>query len=95
MLGFWKDHDVMICPVSATPAVKHGEAAAASAFPMFSYTFTYNMTGWPGVTVRAGASPEGLPIGVQVVAPPGREDTALAVAKFVEARHAGYQRPPI
>ena len=69
MLGFFKDYDVILCP--------------ACAFPAFSYTFTYNMTGWPGAVVRAGISAEGLPIGVQLVAHPGREDVALAVAKFV------------
>lgn len=95
MLSFLKDYDVILCPVCASPALPHGEAAAASAFPIFSYTMTYNLTGWPGAVVRAGTSPEGLPIGVQVVARPGREDVALAVAKFVEAGHGGYQRPTL
>jgi amidase len=47
----------------------------------FSYTMSYNLTGWPSVVVRGGTSPEGLPIGVQVVARPWREDVALALAK--------------
>ncbi len=94
MLGFFKDYDVILCPACATPALPHGQAGADAAFPGFSYTFTYNMTGWPGATVRAGTSAEGLPIGVQLVAHPGREDVALAVAKFIESAHGGYQRPP-
>jgi amidase len=62
---------------------------------MFSYTYTYNLTGWPGAVVRAGTSPEGLPIGVQIVARPGREDVALAVAKIVESSRPAFPRPPI
>ena len=38
----------------------------------------YNTTGWPGVVVRVGTSSEGLPIGIQVVFRPWREDVALA-----------------
>ena len=58
----------------------HGGLAA------FGYTLAHNLTGWPAAVVRAGTSPEGLPIGVQVVAPPWREDVALAVAGALEAR---------
>jgi amidase len=41
---------------------------------------TCNVTGWPGEVVRAGTTADGLPIGVQSVDHPGREDVALAVA---------------
>ena len=54
------------CPVCAYPAMHHG--TSFEKFPAFSYTMTYNLTGWPAAVVRAGTSPEGLPIGVQVVA---------------------------
>jgi amidase len=49
------------------------------------------MTGWPGTVVRGGTSPEGLPIGVQVLAAPSREDRTLAVAKFLEGELGGFQ----
>jgi amidase len=55
----------------------------------------YNLTGWPGVVVRGGTSPEGLPIGVQLVARPWREDVALAVAQYLEEALGGWQRPPL
>ena len=48
----------------------------------FAYTYSYSLTGWPAAVVRCGTSPEGLPIGVQIVAPPWREDVALAFAKY-------------
>ena len=45
--------------------------------------------------VRAGTSPDGLPIGVQVVARPWREDVSLAVAQYLEGALGGWQRPPM
>jgi amidase len=51
----------------------------------------YNLTGWPAAVVRAGTSPEGLPIGVQIVAPPWREDVVLAVAGSIETAFGGWQ----
>ena len=51
----------------------------------FRYTVAFNLTGWPSVVICVGRSAEGLPIGVQVVAPPWRDDVALAVAGYLEA----------
>ncbi|MGD9381833.1 MAG: amidase [Candidatus Thorarchaeota archaeon] len=93
MLSFMENYDLIICPVSAYPALPHGESFEK--FPAFSYTMSYNLTGWPGVVVRAGTSSEGLPIGVQIVARPWREDVALAVAKYIEQKFGGWQPPPI
>jgi amidase len=93
LVSFWSDHDVLICPVCAFPAPLHGETLAPDKLPGFSYTVTFNLTGWPAVVVRAGTSPEGLPIGVQVVAAPWREDVALAVAQEIERKVGGWQPP--
>jgi amidase len=91
MLAIFDQADVVICPVNAGPAVRHGESLELEDLPPFSYTFSYNMTGWPGTVVRGGTSPEGLPIGVQVLAAPSREDRTLAVAKFLEGELGGFQ----
>jgi amidase len=95
MLNFFTDFDVIVCPVNARVALPHGFMADPDVLAAFSYTAAYNATGWPGVVVRAGTSPEGLPIGVQVVTTPGREDVALAVARLIESGLGGYQRPAI
>jgi amidase len=63
--------------------------------PAFSYTMTYNLTGWPAAVIRGGTSAEGLPIGVQIVARPWREEVALAVAQHLETALGGWQRPPL
>jgi amidase len=95
MLAFWNSYDVIICPVNASPAMLHGTTWDKENAPAFSYTMTHNLTGWPGAVVRGGGSSEGLPIGVQIVAPPWREDVALAVAGQIEADLGGWQRPEL
>ena len=92
MLLFMEAYDVIVCPVNAYPAMPHG--TCAEHLPSFSYTFTYNLTGWPGVVVRVGTIGEGLPIGVQIVARPWREDVALKIAQFLEKEFGGWIRPP-
>jgi len=95
MISFLEKYDVIICPVVACPAMPHGFGWRAESAPAFSYVMSYNLTGWPVVVVRAGASPEGLPIGVQVVARPWREDVSLAVAKYIETVLGGWAPPPL
>ena len=91
MLAFIQQYDAVLCPVSATPATRHDDPDG----PDFTYTLAYNLTGWPGAVVRCGTSPEGLPIGVQIVAHPWREDVALAVAQYLETNLGGWQPPPL
>ena len=92
MLAFMRHYDVIICPTAAFPAPPHGETFTEENRNIF-YTAPYNMTGWPGAVVRCGTSPEGLPIGVQVIARPWREDVALALAAVLESELGGYVRP--
>jgi len=93
MSRFLEGYDVVLGPVNAQPAMLHGTAMLPENAPSFSYTMVYNLTGWPAVAVRAGSSPEGLPIGVQLAARPAREDVALAVAAALEDGLGGF-RPP-
>jgi amidase len=95
MLAFMEHYEVILCPVNALPALPHGTWREAFRQGAFSYTQAYNVTGWPGAVVRGGTSPEGLPIGVQIVARPWREDVALAVAQYLEEALGGWQRPPL
>lgn len=94
MLGFIQGYDAIICPTAAMPAPPHGETFADSSRNAF-YTGPYNLTGWPGTVVRGGTSPEGLPIGVQVIARPWREDVSLALAALLESALGGWQQPEI
>jgi amidase len=93
LLRWFGDFDLIVCPAMPQPAIRHGESIA----PWFGDTYSdvHNLTGWPAVVVRGGTSAEGLPIGVQLVARPWREDVALAAARVVEAASGGWQPPPI
>jgi len=91
-LGFFADYDAIVCPPSHALARPHG-ASHRDSFDDWSYMTIHNLLGWPGVSVRAGSSSSGLPVGVQIVAAPWREDIALALAHRIEALLGGYQRP--
>ena len=97
MLSFIDGYDALVCPAMALPAFPHPDLSIASLDDSLatSYTFMFNLTGWPGAVVRGGTSPEGLPIGVQVVAKPWREDIALAVAQHLEDALGGWQPSPL
>jgi amidase len=93
LLAFMEHYDALLCPVCAFPGMVHG--STYDRLEAFSYTMTYNLTGWPAAVVRAGALPGGLPIGVQVAARPWREDVALALAEHIETALGGYQPPQL
>jgi amidase len=85
-LQWVKPYDLVICPANATPAEPWPAEPRWNPQPSgnYGYTTTYNST-----------SPEGLPIGVQLITKPWREDISLAAAAFVEAGTGGYQKPAI
>ena len=95
LLGWFEKYDVIICPTNAAPATLIDTAAESGGAIRGGYTSIYNVTGWPVAVVRAGTSPDGLPIGVQIVAKPWRDDIALAVARHIEAKTGGWQKPAI
>jgi amidase len=99
MLDWMKSYDVFICPVANKPA-QPIDAEPGTGFGApgsgWQYTGVFNSTGWPSVVVRCGSSADGkLPIGVQVIAKPWREDICLAVASYLESKSGGWQKPPV
>ena len=84
------DMPVLICPVCSIPAFRHGErewridGQSVSYMEAMSYTQWFNLLGNPVVVVPIGASPEGLPIGVQVVGQPNGEELILRIARALE-----------
>jgi amidase len=93
-LSFFEGYDAILCPPSHALARPHG-ASHLDSFDDWSYMTIHNLLGWPGVSVRAGSSDSGLPVGVQIVAAPWREDIALALAQRIEALMGGYQQPQL
>jgi Asp-tRNA(Asn)/Glu-tRNA(Gln) amidotransferase A subunit family amidase len=90
LLRWMKTTPLILAPVGATPAFAHGtrrvtiNGESVSVFRAFGYSQTFNVFGLPSVVVPAGRSPEGLPIGVQLVGHPFAEQLVLAVAAVIE-----------
>jgi Asp-tRNA(Asn)/Glu-tRNA(Gln) amidotransferase A subunit family amidase len=95
-------HDVpiLLSPVSTTTAFRHGEGTwRPGAKRCYRDTMRFsqwlNLTGFPGATVPASVSAEGLPIGVQVIGRPHEEELVLAIAEQIENARGLWQAPHI
>jgi amidase len=84
MLAFADRYDLILCPVFPGPARRHGTMNVPGEIEPSSFTTPHSLTGWPAATVRCGTSPEDLPIDVQIVARPWRDDVALAATLAIE-----------
>jgi amidase len=96
MLAFMSDFDLIVCPAAAhaaPPPILEWREEHAMPPTIGLYTVPYNLTGWPVVVLRTGTTDTGLPVGVQLVARPWREDVALAAAQHLEAALGGWQPP--
>jgi aspartyl-tRNA(Asn)/glutamyl-tRNA(Gln) amidotransferase subunit A len=79
--------DAIVTPTSPVPAFKLGEKTGdpLSMYLADIYTVTASLAGICGVSVPCGATAEGLPVGMQVLASHLQEGTAFRVARAVEA----------
>jgi Asp-tRNA(Asn)/Glu-tRNA(Gln) amidotransferase A subunit family amidase len=94
-LAEMREYPVLICPVCAIPAFKHGErqwkidGREMEYLDVMRYTQWFNALAMPAAVVPVGKSPEGLPIGVQVAARPYEDEIALVIAAVID-REFGY-----
>jgi amidase len=77
----------LICPVCSSTAPKPSEIGTID----FSYSYLFNLLGWPAAVVRIGRTTGGLPIGIQIVGHPWREDQVLAMAAYCEKKFGGWK----
>ena len=88
MRAFFTEHDVLVLPVSQVPPFPADQEfpTEINGEPMASYldwmrsAYLITVTGCPAISVPAGTTPDGLPVGVQVVAPHGADRRLLEVA---------------
>jgi aspartyl-tRNA(Asn)/glutamyl-tRNA(Gln) amidotransferase subunit A len=85
---------ILVSPVTPTVAPKIGQKrvrVADESFDVYSilsrFTFPFNVTGLPALSVPVGLSSSGLPVGVQLVGPPGSEGRLLHLASNYERRY--------
>ena len=96
-----RKYPVLICPTASIPAFRHGErewqieGKIVKYLDAWSYCEWFNLLGFPAVVVPMGRSPEGLPIGVQIVGRPWEEELVLAVAAVLEEARGPWQAPPM
>lgn len=86
--NLFSKYDALIGPVSPSPAFKLGENTTD---PIKMYledvmTVPASLAGLPAISVPAGKSESGLPIGVQLIGPRKSDATLLAIAKSMEGK---------
>jgi amidase len=91
MTEFMASYDMVLTPAAPWVAPPIGGERVED----YVYMLPFSLTGWPCAVVRAGTSPDGLPIGVQLAARPWRDHVALAAAGVVERAFGGWVAPPL
>jgi Asp-tRNA(Asn)/Glu-tRNA(Gln) amidotransferase A subunit family amidase len=90
LLRWMETTPLIIAPVGATPAYPHDtlkvtvRGTTMGTFRAFSYSQAFNVFDLPVVTIPAGRSNDGLPIGVQVIGRPFAEEMVLRAAEIIE-----------
>ena len=103
---FFARYDLLLTPTIAVPPFPVGEEGprevagqgdrAVGRFGWTPFTFPFNLTGQPALTVPAGFTASGLPVGLQIVGRRYDEATVLrAGAAFEEAQPWAHLRPPL
>ena len=103
--GFLASFDLLVTPTMAClpPPVGAWRAgtdddplmALVNSYPMAVFTSLFNVTGQPAISVPIHHDQAtGLPVGVQIVAAPWREDLLLQVSRTLELAHPWTDRRP-
>ena len=92
----FEEVDVIACPVSPVPAWALGERIddPLSMYLLDVYTASANLSGVPAISIPCGMTSEGLPVGLQLMAPPFAEDRLLRVAHAFQKRTDWHTRRP-
>ena len=84
---FAKGISAILTPATPSPAFGVGEKGQADPVEMYLndvFTVTVNMAGLPGISVPAGLSAEGLPLGLQLIGRPFDEETLFSLGDVIE-----------
>jgi len=92
----FEEVDFIASPACPTPAFKIGELIDDPLAMYLSDMFTLgaNLAGIPGISIPAGISSEGLPIGLQLLGPPLEEARLLRAARMFEQTTDWHQKIP-
>ena len=102
----FKNFDAVICPVMPTPAFPHDHSPEQEKrrinidgkeyvySDQMAWPGIANLPGLPATAIPTGLSPEGLPLGVQIVGPWLEDRTPLRLAELIEREFGGFVPPP-
>lgn len=99
------EFDAVVCPITPTPAFPHDhhpnpldrrvdvDGVEYPYFDQLVWAGLATMPGLPATAVPAGRSPEGLPVGVQLIGPMFEDRTLLRLAELLEREIGGFRKP--
>jgi amidase len=103
----FKQYDAVICPIMPTPAYKHDHSPEQESrrihidgkphvYPdQLSWPGIATLPGLPSTAVPTGFSPDGLPVGVQIVGPWLEDRTTIKLGELIEREFGGFKPPPM
>jgi amidase len=103
----FKNFDAVICPIMPTPAYPHDHSPEQEArhididgkdhvyLDQLAWPGIATLPGLPATAIPIGFSPDGLPIGVQIVGPWLEDRTPLRLAELIEREFGGFVPPPM
>jgi amidase len=103
LTAWWQDHDLLLTPTIPELPPTLGQFRSTPeepltglfrSSPLAAFTAPFNITGQPAMSLPLHESTEGLPIGMQLVAAPGREDLLIRVAAQLEVARPWASRRP-
>jgi amidase len=104
--GFFRDYDVLLCPVTPTAAIPHDQYPDVDARTItvndsrraygdqFAWLQAIGVVYLPVAVAPVGLTSSGLPVGIQIVAPHLEDRTAIDVAARLAEVVGGFQPPP-
>jgi len=104
--AFFKDYDLMICPISVAAAFPHDQKGLRhlrtivvnnKKVPVVDQIFWAGYSGvalLPSTAVPIGQTTDGLPIGVQIIGPQYGDYSTIAFAKLLEKEYRSFEPPP-
>ncbi|MEU4352321.1 amidase [Streptomyces sp. NPDC023838] len=99
------EFDAVVCPITPTPAFPHDhnpysmerridiDGVEYPYFDQLVWAGVATMPGLPATAIPTGLSPEGLPVGVQLIGPMFEDRTPLRLAELLEQRIGGFRAP--
>lgn len=90
--AFFREHDLLLCPAAIVPpfdvGLRYLESLGDHRFATYidwvGVTYAITLTGCPTLSLPCGFTQSGLPVGLQIAAPPMGEARLLAAARLLE-----------